>query len=43
MSITALHLLAVALGGAVGGIARVSISGGVARLLGERFHGERWW
>jgi fluoride exporter len=37
MSVTALHLLAVALGGAAGGSARFWISGIVARRFGERF------
>jgi fluoride exporter len=37
MSITALHVIAVALGGAVGGMMRFAVSGIVARRLGERF------
>ena len=37
MSVTALYLLAVALGGAVGGAARVAVSSGVGRVLGEGF------
>ena len=37
MSVTALHLLAVGLGGALGGMARFWISGVVARRLGEAF------
>jgi CrcB protein len=37
MSIAALHLLAVALGGALGGVARFWISGIVARRFGEKF------
>ena len=37
MSVTGLHLLAVALGGAAGGVARVWLAGAVARRLGERF------
>jgi len=37
MSITVLHLLAVAIGGAVGGMARFWISGVVAHRIGERF------
>jgi fluoride exporter len=37
MSITGLHLLAIALGGAFGGIGRFWVSGVVARRFGERF------
>ena len=37
MSVTALHVLAVALGGALGGVARFWVSGVVARRFGERF------
>lgn len=37
MSITALHVLAVALGGALGGVARFWVSEFVARRLMERF------
>ena len=37
MSVTALHVLAVALGGALGGVARVWLAGVVTRRLGERF------
>jgi len=37
MSMTASHVLAVVLGGAVGGIARFWISGVVARRYGEKF------
>lgn len=37
MSVTALHLLAVALGGAIGGVMRAWIYGIVARRFGERF------
>ena len=37
MSIAALHLLAVAFGGALGGVARFWISGIVARRFGEKF------
>ena len=37
MSVTALQLLAVTLGGALGGIARFWVSGAVARQFGERF------
>jgi fluoride exporter len=37
MSVTALHLLAVALGGALGGVARFWVSEFVARRLMERF------
>ena len=37
MSVTALHLLAVALGGALGGVTRVWLAGVVTRQLGERF------
>lgn len=37
MSVTALHVLAVALGGALGGVARVWVSELLARRLGERF------
>ena len=37
MSVTALHMLAVALGGALGGVARFWVSEFVARRLMERF------
>ncbi len=37
MTVTGLHLLAIALGGAFGGIGRFWVSGVVARRLGERF------
>lgn len=37
MSVAALQLLAIAVGGAVGGLLRVSISDAVARRLGESF------
>ena len=37
MSVTALHVLAVALGGALGGVARVWLAGVVTRRLGEGF------
>jgi fluoride exporter len=37
MSVTALHVLAVALGGALGGVARFWVSESVARRLMERF------
>ena len=37
MSLTATGLLAVAAGGALGGMARAAVSGAVARGLGERF------
>jgi fluoride exporter len=37
MSITLIHVIAVALGGAVGGMVRFAVSGIVARRLGERF------
>lgn len=37
MTITALHLLAVAAGGAIGGIARVWVAGLVTRRFGDRF------
>ena len=37
MSATALHMLAVALGGAFGGVARVWLAGVVTHRLGERF------
>jgi CrcB protein len=37
MSVTALHVLAVAFGGALGGVARVWLAGLVTRRLGEHF------
>lgn len=37
MSVTALHVLAVAIGGALGGVARVWLAGVVTRRMGERF------
>jgi fluoride exporter len=37
MTVTGLHLLAIALGGALGGIGRFWVSGVVARRFGERF------
>ncbi len=37
MSLTALHVLAVALGGALGGVARVWLAGLVTRQLGDGF------
>lgn len=37
MNITVLHVLAIAAGGAVGGVARFWVSGVVARRIGEKF------